>query len=97
MENLKRLLSLRPTEITFARAGSPIPGRKDRCRYARFHSPKILVGNELHTRFGFARISAARPGDSRIRPAAIIETNAGKNIATVQFMAAKEAKAVHAQ
>jgi hypothetical protein len=90
-------LRVRADEVTLECATSAIHVWKDRRRNACFHSPKILVGNEFHTRFGFPGLLAARPGDSRAHPAAIIETDAGENVATVQLMPAYEAKAVHAQ
>jgi hypothetical protein len=70
--------------------------RKHRCD-TRFHSPKVLVASELHARFGFSRLLAARPRYARTHPPAVIEADAGENVSIMQFMPAYEAKAVHTQ
>jgi len=72
-------------------------GRKNRRREAGFHSPKILVGNKFHPCLGLPGILSACPSYAPTQPAAIIETNTGKDIACMQFMPAQEAKTVHAQ
>jgi len=72
-------------------------GRKDRRREAGFHSPKILIGNKFHPCLGLPGILSACPSYAPTQPAAIVETNTGKDIACMQFMPAPEAEAVHAQ
>jgi hypothetical protein len=72
-------------------------GRNDRRREAGFHSPKILIGNKFHPSLGFPGILSACPSYPPTQPAAIVETNTGKDITRMQFMPAQEAKAVHAQ
>ena len=72
-------------------------GRKNRRREAGFHSPKILIGNKFHPCLGLPGILSARPSYAPTQPAAIVETNTGKDITCMQFMPAQEAKAVYTQ
>ena len=76
---------------------STVLGRKNRRREAGFHSPKIFIGNKFHACLGFPGILGACPSYASTQPAAIVETNTGKDITCMQFMPAQEAEAVHAQ